>query len=72
MIVAVNVLPLPTSLWTLMVPPIMLTIFLAMVRPKPIPWTPLRVEFFSRAKGSKIRFRNSGLIPIPVSDTTRR
>ena len=69
---AVKVLPLPTSLWTSMVPPIMSAMFFAMVSPRPTPWTPLRVEFCSLVKGLNISSRNSGLMPIPLSATDRR
>ena len=43
-----------------------------MVSPSPTPWTPLRVVFRSRVKGSKICLRNSSLIPMPVSRTAIR
>ena len=53
-----------------MAPPSSSVMFLAMVRPKPTPWTPLRVVFLSRVKGSKICFRNDSLMPTPVSRTS--
>ena len=65
--VTVKVLPTPRALSTSMLPCIISAIFRAMVRPKPVPWMPLKVVFFSRSKGSKMRWRELSLIPIPVS-----
>ena len=68
--VTVNVLPTPTVLRAVIVPPISSTMFLAMVSPSPVPWIPLNVVFCSRSKGSNICSRNSLCIPMPVSSTT--
>ena len=50
----VKALPLPTVLSTSILPPIMVMMFLAMARLKPVPWMPLNVVLFSRSNGSKI------------------
>ena len=54
-----------------MEPPISSMSCLTMGMPKPVPPTVL-ATLDSRAKGSNTRFRNSGLIPMPVSVTSQR
>ena len=63
----VNSVPLPCSVWTSTVPPIMSTMFLVMAMPRPVPWVLLTVEVRSRSKGEKIFCTNSWLMPIPLS-----
>ncbi len=62
-------LPWPTVLCTCMVPPIKSTMLFVMVRPRPMPCTLLKVVFFCRSNGSKMWFKNSALIPMPLSST---
>ena len=64
-----NVVPLPSSLSTVISPSIMSTMFLVMAMPSPVPWMPLTVLERSRSKGSKTWARNSRLMPMPVSFT---
>ena len=59
--------PLPSSLFTSMVPPIISTMFFVMDIPRPVPWIPLVVEVLSRVKESKISFWNSFDMPMPLS-----
>ena len=61
--------PLPTSLSTAMVPPIMSTMFFEMAMPRPVPWMPLTVEVRSRVKASKMVFLKASLMPMPLSLT---
>ena len=50
----INSEPFPTSLFTVMVPPIILTMFLEIAIPRPVPWIPLFVTVCSLANASKI------------------
>ena len=68
----VNEVPLPWVLFTEIVPCIMSTRFFVMAMSSPVPWMPLMVEVRSRSKGSKMCSTNSGLMPMPVSDTVKR
>ena len=65
--VAVNSVPWPFLEATVMVPPIISTMFLAMAMPRPVPWMPDTVELRARTKGSKTVLRNSSSIPMPLS-----
>ena len=64
-----NSVPLPFSVITVIVPPIMSMMFLAMDIPRPVPCILLTVEVRSRSKGLNIFSANSWLMPIPVSLT---
>ena len=66
-----NVDPSPSSLEISMEPPISSMSCLTMGMPKPVPPTVL-ATLDSRAKGSNTRFRNSGLMPMPVSVISQR
>ena len=60
-------MPLPNSLWTVMSPPICLTIFLLIVSPSPVPY-----RFIFDCSSSLVNSKNSlprfsFLIPIPLS-----
>jgi len=57
--VTTNSVPLSTSLYTSIVPPIISTMFFVMDIPSPVPWIPLTVEVRSLSNGSKICFINS-------------
>jgi hypothetical protein len=63
-----NLEPLPTSLSTVMVPPWAVTMTLQFERPSPIP----RPTTLFVKKGSKIRSRRAGSMPVPSSTTPRR
>ena len=67
----VNSDPTPNSLFTLIVPPIISTIFFVIAIPSPVPGIRLTVEVSSLVNGSKICSANSSLIPIPLSFTTK-
>ena len=62
-----NVVPTPSSLSKVIVPPIFSISFLVMGIPRPVPAYFVRLPESSCAKGSKIRFWNASDIPIPVS-----
>ena len=59
--------PLPISLFTSMVPPIMSMMFFVMAMPRPVPWMPLVVEVLSLVKESKISRWNASDMPMPLS-----
>ena len=67
--VTINVEPTPILLSTSTVPPISPTSFFTMPIPMPLPSTLLTVEVRSRSNGSKMCFRNSCDIPMPLSAT---
>ena len=61
----VNDVPLPTSLWTLTLPPLRRAMPCTVARPSPVPLPgPLVVK-----NGSKTRACTSGVMPVPVSVT---
>ena len=63
----INSVPLPCSVRTSMVPPIISTMFLVIAMPRPVPWMRLTVELRSRSKGSNTCCAKVWLMPIPVS-----
>ena len=67
-----NLLPRPGSLSTPISPPIRPTSSFAIASPSPVPPYSRVVELWACAKGSKMRACCSGLIPIPVSATSKR
>ena len=70
--VMANVEPRPTTLSTAISPPIRSTRLLVMVMPSPVPSVLLAYPRPSRSKGRKMRSRNSGVMPQPVSLTVKR
>ncbi len=63
-----NVVPFPNSLWTVISPPIYLTIFLLIESPRPVPCL-----FILDCSSNLLNYKNnlskfSSLIPIPESD----
>ena len=65
----VNVVPFPCSLWQSMEPPIRSTICFVMARPRPVPWMLFTRLSVWRENGWYMFAMNSGVIPMPVSDT---
>ena len=65
----INSVPRFFSVCTLIVPPIISTMFRVMAMPRPVPCIRLTVEVRSRSNGSKIFCANSGLMPMPLSRT---
>ena len=63
-----NTEPLPTMLWTLRMPPISLTNWLLMAKPKPVPGSIAFPPTWKNA--SKIWDWSDGLMPMPVSSTS--
>ena len=70
-IVAVNVLPFPSSLRTSMSPPIARAKRRLMVKPRPVPPNSRVTELSAWTNESKIEFSLSAGIPIPVSITSK-
>ena len=68
----VNLVPLPSSLSTEILPFIISTRDFTMERPSPVPMTPDSEDVFSLEKGSKICSRYSCFIPMPESPITVR
>ena len=64
-----NSVPFPGALFTSIDPPPISTRRLIIESPRPLPGTPLVVDFSSRSNGSYICFWNSGLMPMPLSLT---
>lgn len=64
--------PRPTELSTRIPPPISATRSRAIVVPRPVPPKRRLIEASAWTKGSKIRSRRSGAIPIPVSTMSMR
>ena len=64
--------PTSTVLSTAMVPPIMSTMLFTMDMPRPVPWMKLMVSLRSRSNTSKMWSTNSGLMPTPLSSTSKR
>ena len=62
-----NIVPAPSLLLKVMVPPIFSTSFLLIGIPSPVPAYFVRLPVCSCAKGSKMCFWNASFIPIPVS-----
>ena len=62
-----KVVPSPFTLFTVMVPPSLSTRLLVIDMPRPVPPYSERAVSRSCSKGSKMRSRNSGSMPIPVS-----
>ena len=62
-----NVVPVPSLLSKEMVPPIFSTSFFVIGIPSPVPANFVRLPACSCANGSKMRFWNASVIPIPVS-----
>ena len=69
-IVTVKREPTPNLLSTLISPPIILTMLRLIGIPSPVPWILLTWLSVALAKGSKICFIKSSLIPIPLSSKT--
>ena len=67
----VKQLPLFTVLSAVRVPPMSSTMLRAMVRPSPMPGTPLRVVERWRSKGSKTRSKKPLSMPMPSSSTEK-
>ena len=65
-----KVVPAPSSLSKVMVPPIFSTRFFAIGIPSPVPANFVRLPVCSCANGSNTHFWNSSVIPIPVSRQT--
>jgi len=65
-----NVLPFPFSLSTSTRPPSLSTIRWVIASPRPVP--PAAFPASTCLKGSKISANSSGLIPTPVSTTSKR
>ena len=68
--VTVNTVPLPSVDSTSTEPFIMSTTLLTMAMPSPVPSTFVVRESLARVKGSNTVFRNSSLMPQPVSANT--
>ena len=66
-----NVLPVPASLSTPIVPPIKPTRRRAMASPSPVPPNRRLVEPSAWVNGSNRRSRASGAMPMPVSVTAK-
>ncbi len=62
-----NVLPLPTSLWMVMSPPMILVSRLVIVSPSPVPTVARAPTVRARSNGWKIRSRSLLWMPTPVS-----
>ena len=67
----VNRLPWPSRLSTWMVPYMLSTRFLTMAIPRPVPSILLTALLWTRSKGTKIRSRNSSLMPMPLSSQAK-
>ena len=68
----VKVLPLPSSLWTSILPPIKLTRLCVIASPKPVPPKCWAISAVSCSKGRNTRLKNSFFMPIPLSLMTQR
>ena len=64
-----NSVPFPCFVWIWIVPPIISTIFFVIAIPRTVPWILLTVDVRSRSNESNILFKNSSLMPIPLSLT---
>ena len=60
-------LPLPSSLSTVMLPPMRSKRLFTIDMPRPVPSILLMAAVLTRSKGTKICSKNAGLIPMPLS-----